>query len=101
MPFQDLPHLVTEVAFDFQHETSNPRLWVVGLIGDKLLGVGVHATAGLAGADGAENGNAGVETSLGDRQPIGILGRNGLSRIVDLPQYQAELLTFPRLGIRW
>ena len=38
------------------------------LVGDQLLGIWIHAAAGLAGADGAEDGDAGEKSALGNRQ---------------------------------
>ena len=58
--------LMTEVAFDFQDETTNPAHGVFGLVGQELLRERVHTAARLAATDGSENGNSGIEPALGD-----------------------------------
>ncbi len=50
IPFQNSFHLVAEVAFDFEYEAAYAFRFVLGLVGDELLGEGLHAAARLASA---------------------------------------------------
>jgi hypothetical protein len=89
---QDLSHLVAEVALHFQHETADSLGGVLGLVPNELLGVRVHAPAGLSRPDRSEDRNAGKETTLGHLQPVRLLGGNRPARVVYFPQYEIELL---------
>ena len=77
-----LSDLVAEVAFDFEHQAADPALWIVRLEGEDLLGEGIHAAAGLAGADGAEDGDAGEEPPPGIVSQRGFLNRYRFLRLV-------------------
>ena len=48
VPLEDVLDLVAEVAFHFEHESADALVGVVSTVGDELLGVGIHAAAGLA-----------------------------------------------------
>ena len=65
MAFEDLLHLPAEVTFDFEDQTANPPILIVGSIGENLLGEGVHAAAVLPRANGSENGDAGEQSRSG------------------------------------
>ena len=79
-----------QVVAEFVRDDGGPwyrkarRAGPVGLPGEGLLGERVHAGGGLAGADGADDEDAGVEPHLGDDEPGGplALARNG--RMVQL-----------------
>jgi hypothetical protein len=58
MAYEDVSYLMAEVAFDFKLEHAYAFLWIIGMVGDELLGIGIHAPAGLAGTDGPKDGDA-------------------------------------------
>ena len=75
---EDAPDLVAEISLDLEHERARAAAGIVRLPGEKLPGERVHAGGGLAGADGADDEDAGVESLLGDDEPGGAiaLGRD-------------------------
>ena len=76
---EDPPHVAAEVALDLEHQGTRPARGPVGLPGEELLGERIHAGRGLAGADGPDDEDAGVEPHLGNEEPGGslALARNG------------------------
>ena len=71
---QELADLVAEVAFDFKDKAAHALVFVLGAIGEDLLGKGQHAAAGFAAADRAKDGDAGEEAPLRNDEPARILG---------------------------
>ena len=96
---EDVFHLVAEVAFHFEHESADALVGVVSPVGDQLLGVWIHAAAGLARADGSEDRNACEESPLGNGQPIGMLGGHRFPGVVHLSEHQEEFVAPARVGI--
>ena len=76
---EDAADLVAEIPLDLEHQRARPAARIVGPPGEQLLGEGVHAGGGLAGADGTHDEDAGVEPLLGDDEPGGplALARHG------------------------
>ncbi|MCY4647120.1 MAG: hypothetical protein OXE73_09610 [Gammaproteobacteria bacterium] len=66
---QDAPDLVAEVALDFEHERARTAARIVRLPGEQLPGERVHAGGRLAGADGPDDEDAGIQSLLGDDEP--------------------------------
>src|SRR5262245_47393090 len=66
---QHAAHLLTEVAFHFEHEPANLSLVIAGTPTEQLFGVGVHAGGCFARANCADNHDTRVEATLRDRQP--------------------------------
>ena len=67
---------------------------------EQLVRERIHAAAGLAAADGADDGNAGEEAAVGNREP----GRGGtrlaLRGVMPLADHEEEVPTFARVWIR-
>jgi hypothetical protein len=78
---------VAEVAFDFEHQSAYVLVWIVGPVGDALLGVGIDAAAGLASADRTEDGYPSEQSAFWNGKPIRLLGGHGLSRVMDFSEH--------------
>ena len=85
---EDLADVVAEVALDLEDKRRRPLAGVVGLPGEQLLGEGPHAAAGLPGADGSEDGDAGVEAPLRDGQPFRLRDLLGLDRVMQFAYHE-------------
>ena len=68
MAGEGVSHLMTEVAFDFENQSTGTPFGISRTKGENLVGEGVHAAGGLP-AYGAEDGDASEESTLGNRQP--------------------------------
>jgi hypothetical protein len=97
--FENALHLVAEIAFDFEHQGTNPFRLAVGLISEELFGEGIHAATSLAGSHCAQNGDSGKKSTLGNREPIRLLGGAGSAWIVNLTHDEKKLITFKRLWV--
>ena len=80
---------MAEVALDFEDEGGGPLLRVRGLPREELLGEGAHAGGGLAGPDGAEDGDPGIQAPLGEREPGGAGDLARLGGMVDFPDHES------------
>ena len=80
---------MAEIVLDFQHQASRPALGIAGLPGQDLLGEGVHASRGLAGPYGAENGHSGIEAALRDNEPSRVARFDVFDRVIDLPDHDS------------
>ena len=89
---------MAEVAFDFEYEAAYTLRFVLGFVGDELLGEGIHAATRLAGAHCSQDCDAGVEATLRDRKPVRVLSRDRLARVVNLADDEEELV--PVLCVR-
>ena len=96
---EDVLDLVAEVALHFEHESADVLVGVVSPVGDELLGVGIHAAAGLARADRPEDRNAGEESTFWDSQPVGLLSSYRLSGVVHFSEHQEEFVAPARVGV--
>jgi len=65
------PDVVAEVALDFEDESGGSPPRVRGLPREELPGEGEHAGGGLSGTNGTEDGDPGIQTPLGEREPGG------------------------------
>ena len=65
-------------------EVGQPGAGIASLPGQDLLGQRVHASRGLAGPHGAENGHSGVESPLRDNEPGMVADFDGFDRVVNL-----------------
>ena len=93
---------MAEVALDFQDQAGRPALGIACLPGQDLLGERVHASRGLAGTDGSENGHSGIEAPLRDNEPGWVADFDGLYRVVNLPDNDARPGVFVgRKGPGW
>ena len=81
---------MAEVALDFEDETGGPLLRVRGLPREELLREGAHAGGGLAGPDGAEDGDPGIEAPFGDREPGGAGDLARLGGMVEFPDHESR-----------
>ena len=91
---------MAEVALHFEHQSADALAGDRRApVGDQLLRVRVHAAAGLASADGAEDRYAGEESPFRDSQPVGLLGRYRLSRVVNFSEHQEEFSAAARVGV--
>ena len=62
------------------------RRWGLPACQDKICWAnGVHASRGLAGTHGSENGHSGVQSPLRDNEPGRVRDFDGLDRVVNLP----------------
>jgi hypothetical protein len=96
---EDTPDFMAEVAFHFQDEAASPPLGITGTECKDLVGEGVHAAGRFAGADGAEDGDAGKEATLGNSEPSRVFGWHRLSRMVELTDYKEKITTLQWLRI--
>ena len=85
---------MAEVALDFQDQAGRAALGIARLPGQDLLGERVHASRGLAGTDGSENGQSGIEAPLRDNEPGRVRDFDGLYRVVNLPDNDARAGVF-------
>ena len=76
---------MAEVALNFQDQAGRPALGIARLPGQDLPGERVHASRGLAGTDGPENGHSGIEAPLRDNEPGWVADFDGFDRVVHLP----------------
>src|ERR1700733_4008981 len=74
-------------------------LFIGGFVGEYLFSKRKHTATGLAGPDSAKNHNSCVEATLGDYEPSRGLGRDGLSGVVNLADYNKHFVTFSGIGI--
>ena len=92
------PHLMAEVTFDFEHKRTRAVARIVGPPREQLLGERVHATGGLAGADGPDDEHAGVESLLGNDEPGRPLARARNGGMVQFPDDERWLVVLGRGG---
>ena len=92
---------MAEVAFHFQDEAARTPLGIPGTECEDLVGEGVHAAGCFAGANGAEDGDAGKEAAQGNGEPLWAFGWHRLSRVVQLADYKKKNSTLPWLRIGW
>jgi hypothetical protein len=100
MPRQDRPNLIAEVAFDFENKAADSLFPRLGAPGEQLLDVWVHAPGRFPGADGAENHDAGVQTTARDRQPRWLRYPNRFRRVVLFAEHEERLWARARVGVR-
>ena len=86
--FEVSPDVLAQVPLDFEDESGGPLLRVRGLPREQLLGEGAHADGGLAGPDGAEDGDPGIQAPLGEREPGWPPDFPRLGGVVDFPDHQ-------------
>ena len=73
------------------------RRWGLPACQDKIYcGEGAHASRGLAGPHGAENGHSGIEAALRDNEPSRVARFDGFDRVIDLPDNAARSRRFYR-----
>ena len=96
--FEVRPDVVAEVSLDFEDESGGPLLRVRGLPREQLLGEGAHAGGGLAGPDGAEDGDPGIQAPLGEREPGGPPDLARLGGMVDFPDHERGRIVVRRRG---
>ena len=89
---------MAKVSFHFEHERARAAAGIVRPPGEKLLGERVHAARGLAGADGPDHEDAGVESLLGDDEPRGPVALSRHGRMVRLADHQRRRVVVRR---RW
>ena len=87
MFFEEFADLEAEVAFHFEDESAGPPFPIGRAMGKDLFGKRVHAAAGLAGADGAEYGDAGEQATVGDREPVRVLHGSQPGCVMDFANY--------------
>ena len=98
---QYVPHFVAEVSLHFQDQSADPLPAVMGLIGNQLLGEGIHAATRLAAANRTEDRDAGEEPALGDGQPARVSSGCWPTRIVDLSEHYIEVVALTRVRVTW
>src|SRR2546430_11837222 len=98
IPFQNSPHRVTEIAFYFEDESAYALRFVLGFVGDELLGKGIHAAGRLAGPHCSQDCDASVEAAFRDRKPVRVLSRGRPAWVVNFTDDEKELV--PVLWIR-
>ena len=89
---------MAEVALDLEDERGGPALGPAGLPGEELLGERIHAGRGLAGADGTDDEDAGVEPRLGNDEPGGPLALRGDGGMVEFADHERGRLVLGRHG---
>ena len=97
---EDFPHLMAEVALDFEHERASAAAGIVGLPGEKLLGERMHAGGGLARPDRPDDEHAGVESLLRDDEPGGPLALGGGRGVVQFADHDRRRVVAGRRGPR-
>src|ERR1051326_7131 len=60
MAVEDVAHLLAEITFDFQDESTESLTRLIRFVCEQLLNIGMDAGGCLAGADGANNCYTGV-----------------------------------------
>src|SRR6266852_1221826 len=98
---QYVPHFVAEVSLHFQDQSADSLPAVVGLIGNKLLGEGIHAATCLAGTNRTEDCDAGEESALGDLQPRGFPRGCWPTGVVDLSDHYIKVAPHTRVWVTW
>src|SRR5579871_1897748 len=83
----NLPDLMAEVAFDFQDQTANPLCRLMRSVCDHLLCKWPHTTACLSRSDGAEDADAGKQSFLRNRQPLGVAAGSDFRRMMKFANY--------------
>src|SRR5262249_43778525 len=99
--FEDAADLVAEVAFDLQNEPANSLLFVVGAVGQDLLGKRIHRARGFPTANGTQDRDAREQAPLGDGQPIRRFRRNGLPWMMNLSDNDKQLIARSGVRICW
>lgn len=84
---------MAEVPFDFEYKAAYTLRFVLGFVGDELLGEGMHAATRLASPNRSQDCDAGVEATLGDRKPVRVLSRDWLAWVVNLADDEEELVS--------
>jgi hypothetical protein len=90
--------LATEIPLHFQDETTELARRAIRLPPQELVDVRIHAGRRLAGADGVQDHDAGVEAPLRDGEPLGTRGGSRSGLIVGLAQNKRR--SGPLLGLR-
>ena len=54
--FENLPDAVAEVPFYFKDQAADPRILIICMVAEDLLGEGIKTGGGLSAADRAEDG---------------------------------------------
>src|SRR6266478_4167210 len=99
VPLKDVFYFAAKIAFDFQNQPTDSLLFVGGFVGQNLLRERKHAAGCFATANSAQDGNSGEQTALGDREPIGSLGRYRFARVVYLADDKKEVIPLTGIGI--
>src|SRR6516165_3967221 len=99
MLFQQTLDLVAEVALHLKDKGAGAARRVGGVVRKDLFGERIHAATRLAGADGAEDGNAGEETALGDRQPSRMFRRPWARLVMDFTDDYQQMIPTAASGI--
>ena len=97
--FEDPFDVMTEVAFEFQDESPDPAFPVPRAKVQQLLGKRVHTAGGLAGSYGAEDGDSGEQSPVGDHQPARVLDRFGSLGVMDFADDQVQSVTVFGFGV--
>src|SRR5258708_21891212 len=98
VPLKDVFYLAAKIAFDFQNQPTDALLFVSGFVGQNLLRERKHGAGCFATANSAQDGNSGEQTTLGNREPKGSLGRHRFARVVHLADDKKEVIALT--GIR-
>src|SRR6266702_1700825 len=96
---KDVFYFAAKIAFDFQNYPTDALLFVGGFIGQNLLRERKHAAGCFATANSAQDGNSGEQTTLGNREPKGSLGRHRFARVVHLADDKKEVIPLTGIGI--
>src|SRR5262249_13741019 len=96
--FEDLPHAMAKVPFNLKDQSADPRITIIWVVAEDLLGEGIQAGGRFATADGAENGDSREESAFRNDEPRGCSRRARLSRIMNLADDEEQVVPFA--GIR-
>jgi hypothetical protein len=80
--------LLAEVTFDFKHQSCSPAFGIFCLIGEHLLGKGIHASTALTASHGPEDCDPGEKTTLRDNEPLRSCRRLRALGMMELADYQ-------------
>src|SRR5208282_1744019 len=96
----NLPDLMAEISFDLQNQTANPLCRIICFICDQLLCEWPHTAACFSRADSPEDADAGKQSLLWNRQPLGIAAGSDLGWMMNFANYQKQIFPKTRIGIR-
>src|SRR5262249_52826856 len=88
-------------AFHLEHQARRFPFVVVCAIREELIYVRIHARRRLAGADGADDEDPGVQAAFRYDEPRWLYGTRGRGALMLLAEDQKKILTRVRLGVRW